>query len=305
MKRTRKYWTVTTCKKEASKYKSRSEFKREAGGAYNFAKKQKILNNVCSHMVVVGNKFMRTVYVYKFSDNHIYVGLTKNINERDEKHKRDPDSAVFKHMQKTKLIPILSNSEYINVNDAIKLESQTILKYKIAGYNILNVATAGAIGGGNIKWTFEKCKNEALKYTRKTDFAKKSESAYRAARRYRWLSQICSHMSNIRQQKRPGYWTQERCIKVAKKCKTRNEFYKKYGGAYMSSLKNGWLQHVCSHMLGKGKKPNNYWTFNMCQIEASKYKTLSQFRKNSNTVYVTAQRKGWLNSICKHMKNKN
>ena len=307
MKQVKKYWTVTSCKNEALKYNSRSKFKKEAGGAYNFAKKQKILNDVCSHMVVVGNRFMRTVYVYKFSDNHIYVGLTKNINERDDKHKRDPDSAVYKHMKNTNLTPILSHSNYMDINDAIKLESLTIANYKNDGYNILNIAAAGAVGGGNIIWTFEKCKNEALKYERRIDFARKSESAYNAARRYRWLEKICKHMLNVRKHYKPvGYWTKNRCKKEALKYNKRNEFSEKSSGAYMACLKNKWLNEVCTHMKGKVQKPNNYWTIERCRDEAKKYISKSNFIKYSGSAYQSSRKNGWLNEICLHMlKTKN
>ena len=52
----RKYWTEQTCKKEALKYKNRSQFKKHAGGAYKFAKKNKILDFICSHMKILGNR---------------------------------------------------------------------------------------------------------------------------------------------------------------------------------------------------------------------------------------------------------
>ncbi len=45
-----------------------------------------------------------------------------------------------------------------------------------------------------------------------------------------------------------GYWTKERCVAEAKKYKTKKEFRKGSISAYNSSLKNKWLDFVCTHM---------------------------------------------------------
>lgn len=52
-----------------------------------------------------------------------------------------------------------------------------------------------------IKWTFESCKEEALKYNHRKDFAKKSMTAYNKARKNKWLYQICSHMEILWEKK--------------------------------------------------------------------------------------------------------
>jgi hypothetical protein len=49
------------------------------------------------------------------------------------------------------------------------------------------------------------------------------------------------------------------------------------------------------------KKPSGYWTIERCHEEALKYSTRSNFRRDSNS-YKAAQRNGWLDHICSHMK---
>lgn len=46
-------------------------------------------------------------------------------------------------------------------------------------------------------WTasFERCRQEALKYKYRVDFLKGSPGAYQACRRKRWLNDVCTHMS--------------------------------------------------------------------------------------------------------------
>ena len=43
-------------------------------------------------------------------------------------------------------------------------------------------------------WTKERCKEEALKYKYKSEFQKKSATAYILCRRNNWLDEFCSHM---------------------------------------------------------------------------------------------------------------
>lgn len=46
-------------------------------------------------------------------------------------------------------------------------------------------------------WTFENCRNEALKYNHKRDFIKGSPSTYQIARVKGWLKEICTHMKPL------------------------------------------------------------------------------------------------------------
>ncbi len=241
------YWTKENCTKEALRYDSRSVFKKNSGGAYNASIKGGWLDDVCSHMSPSGNKFNRLVYVYRFSDNYVYVGLTYNIEERDDKHKRDKRSSVYKHIKKTGLIPELTFTEYMHVDKASRLESDTLEKYIKNGFFILNKAKTGIVGGNNLKWTFKRCLEEARECKTRKEFFNKNNSAYNSARRYKWLDKVCSHMET-KKIKHKGYWTLEMSNKEALKYKTKKDFYLKSSGAYMSLFRLGLLNEACKHM---------------------------------------------------------
>jgi hypothetical protein len=101
-----------------------------------------------------------------------------------------------------------------------------------------------------------------------------------------------------------GYWTLERCQAEALKYDTRNAFSKqKPSSAYLIAQRNGWLDQICGHMIGK-RKPNGYWTLARCQEEALKYDTRKTFSNRANSAYLIAQRNGWLDQICGHMEEK-
>ena len=101
----------------------------------------------------------------------------------------------------------------------------------------------------------------------------------------------------------PIYWTKEKCIKEAKKYRTRNDFAKKSKKAYLACIRNKWLDDVCDHM----KHPYDdkfKWTKEICGKEAIKYKYRKEFQKKSYNAYQAARYNGWLNEICKHMEFK-
>lgn len=89
-------------------------------------------------------------------------------------------------------------------NEALKYESRTSFFNHSKGY-YLRAHRKGWVNeicghmSEKIKpknyWTYDRCKEEALKYEFKSDFGKRSTSAYSAARLGGWLEDICSHMN--------------------------------------------------------------------------------------------------------------
>ena len=151
----------------------------------------------------------------------------------------------------------------------------------------------------NLKWTKERCLQEAKKYKTRTEYYKNCRGAYNAAQRNGWLDECCSHMKCIRKPK--AYWTKEKCHEEAKKYKTRSEFHKYAHNAYDSAWQNVWLDDICGHMNKSNKKPKGYWTKDKCKDEVLKYRTISEFAKNSIGAYKAARKNNWLNEIRKHM----
>jgi hypothetical protein len=48
-----------------------------------------------------------------------------------------------------------------------------------------------------MKWSFENCKKEALKYNYKKDFRNNCKGAYNKALKNKWIDDICSHMNEL------------------------------------------------------------------------------------------------------------
>ena len=248
IKMPKNYWNFERCKLEALKYQTKIEFRTKSSSAYQIAKRNKFLNEICEHMILLGNSHRRTIYSYEFSDNYVYVGLTYNPIKRNWEHLNNKKSPVFKHISKTNIIPIkkILIEDYVDLNQAKILEKYWINRYKETNWFLLNKVSAGALGGNKIFWTLDKCKNEALKHKTKYEFQKKSGSAYNSALKNGWLNMITTHM--IITQKPTGYWNIERCHEESLKYKTRIEFRKNSNGAYSAAYRKNWLNIICSHM---------------------------------------------------------
>ena len=147
-------------------------------------------------------------------------------------------------------------------------------------------------------WTYERCKNEAKKYTSRTDFCNLACGAYTSALKHGWLDEICGHM-HVKWQKK---WASKEICKIeAQKYKNRSEFQKKCVGAYTYAMRHGFLDEICQHMdyLWKEKWSDK----NACAKEARKYNRRIDFAKGSNSAYTYAMKHGFLDDICTHMQS--
>lgn len=245
------HWQIKeNCKLEALKYQTRSTFAKNSERAYNVSREKGWLDEICRHMIVVGNYYNKCIYACEFPNNFVYVGLTYNFEERKSAHLNVNGkklSSVTKFIIETNLVPnIIRLTEYISTIEAIRLEEFYLKKYIQEGWYVLNQAKTGSIGGRPIIWDFNNCKNEALKYETRNEFRVKSSGAYDAAHKHGWLNDITIHMLQYR--KYEGFWTKVNCQKEALKYNKRTIFARKSAGAYDAAHRNNWLNDICKHM---------------------------------------------------------
>ena len=285
---THTYWTKEMCWQEALKYITKRDFYVANKKAYLYAYRHGYLNEICSHIIKLGNLKHKCVYCYEFPDNHVYVGITYDFFKRKRDRETRLDDTVTQHIIKTNLVPTHKQlTSYIPVEEAVFLEGKFVEEYKSHNWYILNKAKTGGVGVSILYWTKEKCLEKALKYTTKNDFWCNNKGAYDSARRNKWLPEICSHMKPYRK------WTKERCEIKALLCDTRSEFKKKYGGAYQTAKINKWLDEICQYMIILCK-PKGYWTLETCIEDFKKYTSKGEWRKNSPSVYTFACKHNYL-----------
>lgn len=151
------YWlNKENCRKEALLYNNRTIFSKKSIHCYITSMSNKWLDEICSHMSIVGNKSKRCIYAAIFPDNSVYIGLTSNFNRRKLEHLNGMNkysnnckkSSVYKHIEKTKLIPeFVILNDYVDIETAIKLEKSEVDRYRNMNFNILNISKCGSLGG--------------------------------------------------------------------------------------------------------------------------------------------------------------
>ena len=96
-----------------------------------------------------------------------------------------------------------------------------------------------------IKWTYIKCKNEALKCKTKNEFKKKCSWGYLIAKQNDWFDEITKHFVV---KKKNVIQTKKKCFEEALKYNTRTTFARNSQRAYDNLRRNDLLNDACKHM---------------------------------------------------------
>jgi hypothetical protein len=143
------------------------------------------------------------------------------------------------------------------------------------------------------KWNFQALQQEALKYSTRHQFSKKSNWAYKVARKLQILNKICSHMMSPHRS-----WTYELIHEEALKYKSRGEFAKNSTKAYDMAIYRGILDQICCHM----NDQRHFWTDEEIQKTALEYKSRGEFYSKNPNAYEVARNRKILDRVCFQMK---
>lgn len=294
------------CSKEALKYKSRSEFKRKCSVAYNAARVNGWLDDVCKHMSSSPNWDKKSCMLEALKYESKKAFREGSLPAYNFAYRNGLLDEVCSHMKATRKpkgywTKVRCTEEALKYQTLNQFEKENPMAVRSARNNgWLNEVCNHMefIQKPNGYWTKEKCFEEALKYQTRTEFQRGCESAYSKARKNGWLDELCAHMRAVMKPSR--YWSKEQCAAEAMKYEKRLDFQKGSESAYCAALKNGWLETICSHMI-EIKKAKGYWSKENCLEEALTYETRTDFNIGCNGAYKVALREGWLDEICSHM----
>jgi hypothetical protein len=234
-------WTKEMAYREALKYETKSEFKFGSPRAYSAAHTHGWIDDITKHMIPVGNLYERMIYIYEFSDNHVYIGLTSNKKRRHKEHTdiEKMSSPVAKHIVKTGLNPLYKEeSIYISAEDAQNLEQCTIDKYRSEGWTLLNKQKGGGLGScKRTTLTMEIIRDLASGFPTRVAFKKVHKNEYQTAQKYGWLQDVFQDIPV----KKGLIWDYEKTKEEATKYGTRSEFRFGNQSAYNSAIKNKWI----------------------------------------------------------------
>lgn len=296
-----KKWTEETVRNEALKYNSRKEFSKESASAYHAARNFKILNEVCSHMEWLGHRYARHIYLCKFSDGAIYVGLSYDPNVRFRQHLNDYRSSVYKYAKEINEEPelIYITNEPIPKDDAVALEKETISKYVSMGCKVLNDTTrdAGQLGVSDVYYSDEELKVCALKFKSRKEMKKEHAHMYEAIKR-RNLTHLLDHMDWLGN----TTYNNDEVLEIAKKYKTRNELRKHESRIWGYINRNSLQDVMFAHMKRRGRV--NPMTYDECIEITQKYTRLADFRDEMPSEYNMMVRRDDYEQLVAHMERK-
>ena len=124
---------------------------------------------------------------------------------------------------------------------------------------------------------------ESKKYKSRTEFKKKSNRAYDAARKLNLLDKM-EWLSNNKKHPK-GYWKiKENVINESKKYASKDEFQKGNLSAFLAAHRYGYIDEM-TWLVKQKQHKKGYWTYENIEKEAVKYETKTDFQKNCNVAY--------------------
>ena len=142
----------------------------------------------------------------------------------------------------------------------------------------------------NSKFTYEICKETALKYDNKKQFRENNMSCYKHICLKGWVDDLCSHMSNGSQ------WNKQRARAETLKYNSLDKFRVESPKCFTWCKSNGYFDEFTEHM-----KTYHEIRVEEVTISALNYKTRTEFRVKNKVNYVYALRYKLLDNICSHM----
>lgn len=172
-------WTYEKCKEIALQFKTRKELKETYYQVHYKIYKERWYE-LLSHMERQASKTSRCVYYYRFKSNAIYVGLTCNHKKRDIQHRQCGPVYEYSLEHKEEIPKMVLLTEYINYEDAAKVETEIIDKLSANNdITLLNRERGGGLGTWNIiEVSKEQCMEDIDKCSSKTELRAKYYPSY-------------------------------------------------------------------------------------------------------------------------------
>ena len=249
-----KKWSKEKCFEEAKKYKTRSEFQKNAPQAYHLS----ITNNWIDNMTWLPK--IQNVPNGYWQNKENVINEAKKYKTRGEFQKNNV--GAYESARKNKWF-----------GEMDWFEKPKERKPKGYWQNKENVI------------------NESKKFKTRSEFKFFSQRAYESARKNKWLDEMI-WLNNDNGKHPKGYWKNEKNIMhEAKKYSNKEEFKEKNLTAFLMSYRYGFNEKM-DWLVKQKQHKKNYWTYKHIEEEALKYNTKTEFSKGCNTAYRAALKLG-------------
>jgi predicted GIY-YIG superfamily endonuclease len=288
-KKPMKYWTRKRILKEALKFKTKTEWRNGSPGSHDAARKDRdFYKEATQHMVPIGNSHKRCLYSFTIArEKIVYIGITYNFKQRIASHLRSKRFQDLIKKYGRNALEIKQETEYLELNFAIKLERDIIKKLKKSDWNVLNILEGGGIGGITKKWTDKNILTSIKNHKLFKDWRLEYPGAYNTALRNK---KLIEEIHSVLAKTKGGQviiWTKEKILQEALKFKTRGEWFRKSASSYNAAKRLGIFVEASKHMILVRRK----LTDSLIMEDALKYKLRGEWKNNSSSIYSAATRK--------------
>lgn len=293
------YWTKERIIDSAKGFSQISEWAKAQNSAYHAAFRLGVHKKATSHMIPVGNKKRRCVYVITVEKAKLaYVGLTGNLKRREADHLKTKRFVNLANQYGQDSIVCIKVSEYIASEDAQALENQTAKDFQQKGYRLLNRAKTGGLGGIDRKWTDKAIYKEAAKYDLLKEWRENSPSSYSAAGKKGIIRKASAHQKRLLEEK----WDEQAILENARQFKHKVRWKERYPGAVLAARRLNIFKRATAHMVPLSER--NKWTRSAIISDAKKYQSKSEWHRDSVGGYEAALRNNFISEATRHMENK-
>jgi hypothetical protein len=235
-------WTPEKISQEASKYKTKKDFRINSFNAYQQAYIKKMLSDLFPNPKEpkwTSEKIAQEASKYKTVGEF----RKENFNVYQQASKKKMLNDLFPEPEKPKLTPEYVRQEASKYKGKKEFEDNNLRAYGFAWRNkMINDLFPNP---KEPKWTPEKIAQEASKYKTGAEFRKKNFNVYLQASNKKMLGDLFPN--DTKRMK----WTPELVRQEASKYKSRNEFRLKSPSAYQYASKNGMLKKLSESNLTK------------------------------------------------------
>jgi hypothetical protein len=154
------------------------------------------------------------------------------------------------------------------------------------------------------RWTKELVFEAAKKCRTRTEFKKRFPTAWRKASKESYMDECCHHMEKAKGKgvKNSGSftkeWKKEDVLLVARKCKTRSEFKKRFPGALHAAKRDGYLG-LCQQHMPPDKR--QFWDRELVMEVARQCNSPKEFYQKCKGAYKRALADGYIDDCYQHM----
>lgn len=319
-KKPKNYWTEEKLQEEANKYKTRGEFWEKNSGAAKIALDKGLMDKLFNYHINFGYSDRQVISGY-WTEEKLQEEADKYISRKEF---RDSNRAAYSAAFKKNLLDSLFKN-HINKGYSDKEEwkenSYVIYVYELEEFNSAYVGLTNNIIRRDRDHLFDEkeklglfCKENDIPYPN-YKVLEENLTSLEAKRQENYWKKFYENngwvMFNIA---KPGAlgsasrkWTKKSLQEEVDKYKTRSEFQKKNGGAYMTALKKGIVNDLFKNHTNLGYTDKQmifgYWTEERLQKEVSKYKSRREFQINSKGAYTAAVSKKILNKLFNEFPN--